>query len=452
MGRIRRVHFVGVGGAGMSGIAEVLHGEGFVVSGSDVTRSATTDRLDGMGVRVDIGHREGNVDGVDVVVRSSAVADDNVEIATSRCLGIPVVPRAMMLGELMRHRDGIAVAGTHGKTTTTSLITSIFLAAGLDPTWVIGGLLRQKGANAALGTGRYLIAEADESDASFLHLLPKTAVVTNIDRDHLDTYNQDFGELEAAFLAFAHRLPFYGLLVACVDDPSVAKMTREVARPVVTYGLSAEAHYQAFDVVTSSLPWTFRVRRPRHAELELKLPIPGYHNVQNALAAVVVATEEEVADRSIVKGLGEFAGVGRRFECAEVALDQRTLTVVDDYGHHPTEIHAVLTTARQVWPDRRLVMVFQPHRFSRTRDLFSEFVDVLAEADVLVLLETYSAGEAFLDAASGDALAQRVQASIVDSPADAVETLRTFVQSGDVVLVQGAGNVNEVSRLLLAAS
>lgn len=450
MGRIERIHFVGIGGAGMSGIAEVLHGEGFVVTGSDIASSSATARFAELGVAVDIGHRAENIRGADVLVRSSAIGEDNVEIQAAQEAGIPVIARAVMLGELMRHRHGIAVAGTHGKTTTTSLITSIFLAAGLDPTWVIGGLLRREGANAGLGSGAYLIAEADESDASFLHLLPKTAVITNVDRDHLDTYGQSFEQLEDAFVEFAHRLPFYGLVVACADDPSVARLMPRIARPVVTYGLSPNAHYRACDVSTDGLPWTFRVQRPRHGDLDVELPIPGLHNVLNAVAAIVVATEEGLDDQAIERGFRQFDGVGRRFECAEVQLADKHLTVVDDYGHHPTEIRAVVATARQVWPARRLVMVFQPHRYSRTRDLFDDFVAVLDEVDALVLLDTYSAGEAALEGFTAGSLGGRVQATLVETADDAYARLLDFAQDGDVVLVQGAGNVNRVSQLLTA--
>ena len=447
MGRIERIHFVGIGGAGMSGIAEVLHGEGFVVTGSDIASSSATARFAELGIDVDIGHRAQNVHGADVLVRSSAIGDDNVEVQAAHDDGIPVIGRAVMLGELMRDRHGVAVAGTHGKTTTTSFITSIFLAAGLDPTWVIGGLLRSEGANAGLGSGTYLIAEADESDASFLHLLPKTAVITNVDRDHLDTYGQSFDQLENAFVEFAHRLPFYGLVVACVDDPSVARLVPRIARPIVTYGLSEGAHYRAVDVSTRALPWTFRVQRPGHCELVVEVPIPGWHNVLNALAAIVVATEEGLDDESIERGLRQFDGVGRRFECTEARVGDKHVTVVDDYGHHPTEIRAVVATARVVWPTRRLVMVFQPHRYSRTRDLFDEFVDVLADVDVLVLLDTYSAGEETLAGFTAAALAERVQATLVGAPEDAFEALLGFVADDDVVLVQGAGNVNRVSQL-----
>ncbi len=451
MGRVERIHFVGIGGAGMSGIAEVLHGEGFVVTGSDIAASGATERFTEMGVEVAIGHRAKNVHGADVLVRSSAIGDDNVEVVAAQDEGIPVIARAVMLGELMRDRYGIAVAGTHGKTTTTSFITSIFLGADLDPTWVIGGLLRREGANAGLGSGTYLIAEADESDASFLHLLPKTAVITNVDRDHLDTYGQRFDQLEDAFVEFAHRLPFYGRVVACIDDPSVARLVPRIARPIVTYGLSEDAHYRAVDVSTRALPWSFRVRRPRHRELVVELPIPGRHNVCNALAAIVVATEEGLDDESIERGFRQFDGVGRRFDCTEARVRDKQVTVVDDYGHHPTEIRAVVATAREVWPTRRLVMVFQPHRYSRTRDLFDEFIDVLGDVDALVLLDTYSAGEETLEGFTAAALAQRIQATRVATPEDAFDALTGFVGDDDVVLVQGAGNVNRVSQLLSAA-
>ena len=400
MGRIRRIHFIGVGGAGMSGIAEVLANQGYEVSGSDLNRSHSTDRLQSKGVNVKFVHAAQNVIGCDVVVVSSAIAEDNPELVEAHDRRLPVVPRAEMLGELMRYRHGVAVAGTHGKTTTTSLTTAIFRAAELNPTFVIGGLLNATGSNAELGDSRFMIAEADESDASFLHLQPMVAVITNIDQDHMSTYGNEYERLKSTFVEFVHRLPFYGTAVLCVDDSDVREILPRLSRPNVTYGLDENASgdkpdFMAHEIHMDGYRWTFRVTRPMpHKELTVQLSVPGRHNVQNALAAIAVATIEGVSDEAILAGLRNFTGVGRRFQVVErVQVGEHEVTLVDDYGHHPTEVESVIATARQVWPGRRLVMAYQPHRYTRTRDLYDDFVRVLSETDVLVMLEVYSAGE-----------------------------------------------------------
>jgi UDP-N-acetylmuramate--alanine ligase len=456
MRRVRQIHFVGVGGSGMCGIAEVLLNQGYRISGSDIARSATVNRLEQLGATVFIGHRAGNVVGADVVVVSSAIGADNPELVAAHAARMPVVARAEMLGELMRYRHGIAVAGTHGKTTTTSLITSVFKAADLDPTFVIGGLLNSTGSNAQLGASRFLIAEADESDASFLHLQPMVAVVTNIDRDHLRTYGGDFKRLCDTFVEFVHRLPFYGVAVLCIDDPQVRAVLPLVSRPMLTYGIAADADFRATGIEIHGLAWRFRAERPAgHAPLDVVINLPGTHNVLNALAAIAVATEEGVSDAAILAGLKAFSGVGRRFDVADnVLIADKRITVVDDYGHHPTEVAMVIETARKVWPARRLVMIYQPHRYTRTHDLYDDFTKVLSTVDKLVLLEVYSAGESHLSGADGHALCQgiRERGSInpifAADPGEAYELLPHIVEDGDVLLVQGAGNVNQVSKRL----
>ena len=461
MGRIRRIHFIGVGGAGMSGIAEVLANQGYEVSGSDMNRSHSTDRLQSKGVSVKFAHSAQNVVGCDVVVVSSAIASDNPELVEAHARRLAVVPRAEMLGELMRYRHGIAVAGTHGKTTTTSLTTAIFRAAELNPTFVIGGLLNATGSNAELGDSRFMIAEADESDASFLHLQPMVAVITNIDQDHMSTYGNDYERLKSTFVEFVHRLPFYGTAVLCVDDADVREILPRLSRPNVTYGIDENTSvvapdFLARDIHMDGYRWTFRVVRPApHKELTVQLSVPGRHNVQNALAAIAVATIEGVSDDAILSGLKNFTGVGRRFQVLErVQLGEAEITLVDDYGHHPTEVESVIATARQVWPGRRLVMAYQPHRYTRTRDLYDDFVRVLSETDVLVMLEVYSAGEERISGADGKALCQGVRSrgavnpQFAQSPIEALKMLPSIVQTGDVVLVQGAGNVNQISQQL----
>ena len=456
MGRVQRIHFLGIGGAGMSGIAEVLINQGYEVSGSDLARSATTARLESLGAAVFEGHAREQVDGADVVVVSSAVGEDNPELAAAREERIPVVARAEMLGELLRYRHGIAIAGTHGKTTTTSLLVSIYQAAGRDPTFVVGGLLESAGTHARLGGSRTIIVEADESDASFLHLQPMVAVVTNIDQDHMATYGHDFERLKSTFVEFVHRLPFYGTAILCADDPVLTSLLHALSRPMFTYGFAQDADYRASDVQADGRSWHFRAHRPNgRGALDVELAIPGRHNVLNALAALAVAAEEGIDDGAVLRGLAGFSGVGRRFQVFDnIPVGGVEVTLVDDYGHHPTEVRAVLDTVRRVWPGRRLVMTYQPHRYSRTRDLFEAFVEVLSEVDELVLVEVYSAGEAPIPGADGRALCCgiRKRAAIdplfAANPADALERLGGVVRDGDVVLVQGAGNVSQVSNRL----
>lgn len=457
MGRIRTIHFVGIGGAGMSGIAEVLINQGYAVSGSDLKASANTQRLQDKGATVFLGHDAQWVKGADVLVVSSAIDPTNPELLAAKELRLPVVPRAQMLGELMRYRHGIAVAGTHGKTTTTSLITEIFRCAELSPTFVIGGLLNSAGTNAELGAGRYLIAEADESDASFLHLQPMSAVITNIDEDHMATYDHDFARMKSAYVEFTNRLPFYGSVVVCADDAEALSLSDHFSRTVITYGYAEQAQFKAVDVTTNGQQWMFTVLRGDYGPpLTVTINLPGHHNVRNALAAIAIASEEGIDDRAIVRGLNAFAGVGRRFQVSEVlAPNALPVTLVDDYGHHPTEVEAVIQTAREVWPDRRLVMVYQPHRYSRTRDLFDDFVRVLSGVDSLLLLDVYAAGEARIDSADSKALAQAIRQRgqlnliYVKDTDEAYELLPNFLLADDVLLVQGAGNVNNLSNQLM---
>lgn len=454
MGRIRRIHFVGIGGAGMCGIAEVLINQGYQVSGSDAQSSDTTVRLQAKGAQIFYGHAASQVADVDVVVTSTAISDDNVEVVAAVGARIPVVPRAEMLGELMRYRHGIAVAGAHGKTTTTSLVTEIFRRAGQSPTFVIGGLLHSAGANAELGSGRYLVAEADESDASFLHLQPMTAVITNIDHDHMSTYGNDFSKLKDAFVQFAHCLPFYGTVIVCADDAEVMDIVPRLSRRVITYGIHQQADFRAIEITTQVEGWQFQVRRPRHEKnLCITLAVPGMHNVLNALAAIAVATDEGLTDIAIVEGLQGFQGVERRFQIDnDIVVGSHQLTLVDDYGHHPTEVAAVIDTARRVWPERRLAMVYQPHRFSRTQDLFEDFVRVLSTVDALLLLDVYGAGEKPIPGADGPALSQAIRQRGGVSPVfaqdanEALGLLEAFCQQDDILVVQGAGNVSAVSR------
>jgi UDP-N-acetylmuramate--alanine ligase len=458
--KVKRVHFVGIGGAGMSGIAEVLANQGYQVSGSDLAASSVTRRLAGMGVRIAIGHVAGNVAGADAVVVSTAVPADNPEVVAAREQGVPVVPRALMLAELMRLKQGIAVAGTHGKTTTTSLIASVLAEGGLDPTFVIGGRLLAADANARLGRGDFLVAEADESDASFLYLSPVIAVVTNIDADHMETYGHDFGRLKRAFVDFVQRLPFYGVAVLCVDDSNVREVRADIAKPVVTYGLAADAELRAIDVVNVGGRMRFVARAGDAPDLAVDLAAAGVHNVQNALAAIAIGREVGVPDQAIAAALAAFKGVGRRFQrYGEVALDGGgAFTLIDDYGHHPAEMVATLAAARESFPGRRLVLAFQPHRFSRTRDLFEDFVRVLSTVDALVLSEVYPAGEAPIVAADGRALARAVRVAgkvepvFVETIAEMPAAIRALARDGDVVLTMGAGSVGGVPALLAAGS
>ncbi|MEM0953537.1 MAG: UDP-N-acetylmuramate--L-alanine ligase [Pseudomonadota bacterium] len=455
MRRINRIHMIGVGGAGMSGIAEVLMNLGYAVSGSDMRDSVVTKRLAGMGIALSIGHHADNVADADVVVISSAVQTDNPELLAARQARVPVVRRAEMLAELMRYRHGIAVAGTHGKTSTTSLIASIFAEAGQDPTFVIGGVLNGAGSNAQLGASRFLIAEADESDASFLHLQPMVAVVTNIEADHMDTYGGDFRQLRRTFLEFLHNLPFYGIAVLCLDDPVISALLDEVGRTTLTYGFSKAADYHISAVEQQGLVTRFSVSRPRGETLAVELNMPGTHNVLNATAAIAVASDEGLADEAIQRGLASFAGVGRRFQIlGNRELRQGSFTLVDDYGHHPTELEATINAVQQAWPERRLVMVFQPHRYSRTRDLYDDFVRVLSTTDALLLLDVYSAGEAPVQGADSRSLAAGIrQRGLLDpiyvgDAAAVPEVLSGMVRDGDIVLTQGAGSVSALAHTL----
>jgi UDP-N-acetylmuramate--alanine ligase len=452
--KVKRIHFVGIGGAGMSGIAEVMLNLGYKVSGSDLSEGPATKRLKSQGAKVCVGHGAENVEQADVVVISSAVKEDNPEVVAARERNIPVVPRAMMLAELMRFRPGIAVAGTHGKTTTTSLIASILAEAGMDPTFVIGGRLEAAGANARLGQGDFLVAEADESDASFLLLMPVVSVITNIDQDHMETYGHDFNRLKQAFVDFTQRLPFYGMAVVCVDDPVVREILPRITKPVWTYGLSEDARVRAVDIEAADGRMKFTVIRRNGKETRFKvtLNLPGIHYVRNALAAIAVASEVGAPDKAIIKALADFSGVGRRFQrYGEVAVPGGgSFTLVDDYGHHPVEMAATIEAARGAFPGRRLVLAFQPHRYSRTRDLFEDFANVLSTVDVLLLGEVYAAGEAPIVAADGRSLARAVRvlgkvepifvADIADMPATLLETVR----DGDVVLTMGAGSIGQV--------
>jgi UDP-N-acetylmuramate--alanine ligase len=458
MRRIRRIHMIGIGGAGMSGIAEVLVNLGYEVSGSDIRPSPVTSRLEARGIRVHIGHAEANVGSANVVVSSSAVNELNPEVVAARAARIPVVPRAEMLAELMRYRHGIAVAGTHGKTTTTSLIANIFAEAGLDPTFVIGGLVNSVGSNAQLGASRFLIAEADESDASFLHLQPMVTVVTNIEADHMDTYGGDFSVLRRTYLEFLHNLPFYGVAVLCLDDPVIRELLPEVTRQVITYGFAEDADYRISAVEKAGLATRFLLHRPGGQEpLAISLNMPGTHNVLNAAGAVAVACDEGLDDLAIQRGLAGFAGVGRRFtRMGELVLGEGTAQLVDDYGHHPTEVRATLESARQVWPERRLVMIYQPHRYTRTRDLYEDFVAVLSRCDVLLLLDVYAAGEEPIAGADSRSLARsirqrgQVDPVFVETIEDVPAVLRGIVEPGDVVITQGAGNIGRLAQDLAA--
>ncbi|MEO6929225.1 MAG: UDP-N-acetylmuramate--L-alanine ligase [Casimicrobiaceae bacterium] len=453
--KVKRVHFVGVGGAGMSGIAEVLATQGYRVSGSDVAHSAATERLAGLGVRIMIGHAPDNVAEADAVVVSTAIAADNVEIVAARERNIAVVPRALMLAELMRMKQGIAVAGTHGKTTTTSLVASVLAEGGLDPTFVIGGRLLSADANARLGSGDFLVAEADESDASFLYLTPVLAVVTNIDQDHMETYGHDYARLEKAFVDFVQRMPFYGVAVLCIDDANVRAIMPQLAKQVVSYGLAEDAALRAIDVVNVGGRMHFNVQQQGAPDLVVELALPGVHNVQNALAAIAVGRQAGVADASIVRALLEFKGVARRFQNhGDFVHGAIRYTLIDDYGHHPVEMAAVLAAARASFPGRRIVLAFQPHRYTRTRDLFEDFVGVLSSTDALVLTDIYPAGEAPIVAADGRALARAVRVAgkvepvFVEDVADVAEAIRSVVRDGDVVLTMGAGSIGHTAAAL----
>ncbi len=456
MRRVKRIHFVGIGGAGMGGIAEVLLNEGYQISGSDIGENSVVKRLRALGAEVVIGHQSKNVEGASVIVISTAISADNVELVSAQALRIPVVRRAEMLAELMRFRHGIAIAGTHGKTTTTSLIASIFAEAELDPTFVIGGLLNSAGTNARLGTSRYLIAEADESDASFLHLQPMVAVITNIDEDHMDTYGGDFNKLKDTYIDFLHNLPFYGVAVVCIDNAVVRELLPRISRSVITYGFSEDADIQALNYQQQGNVSSFTVHRKGKDNLQLTLNLPGEHNVLNALAAIAVAEDEGVKTQAIISSLSNFAGIGRRFEHLGMLQTARAKAIlIDDYGHHPSEVKATITAMRNGWPDKRLVMIFQPHRYSRTRDLYEDFVEVLSAVDCLLLLDVYAAGESIINGADSKTLARsirqrgQVEPIYVSDSEQLAQLLANQLQNNDMVITQGAGNIGALARKLV---
>ncbi len=461
---IRHIHFVGIGGAGMSGIAEVLFNLGYVISGSDLSDGPVLQRLQDLGIRTAVGHSEANIADADCIVTSTAVKPDNPEVLAARDKRIPIVPRAVMLAELMRMKQGIAIAGTHGKTTTTSLVASVLAEAGLDPTFVIGGRLNSAGANAKLGSGQFIVVEADESDASFLNLLPVMATITNIDADHMDTYGQSLDKLKAAFVDFLHRMPFYGAAVLCVDDPGVQSIMAQVARPITTYGLSEAAQVRAVNVKPMQGQMQFTVQRRNGVtlpDMQITLNLPGEHNVRNALAAIAIATELDVPAEAIQKALAEFKGVGRRFQSyGDVPVKPEngtgTFRVIDDYGHHPVEMAATLAAARGAFPGQRIILAFQPHRYSRTRDCFEDFVKVLGDADLVLLSEVYAAGEAPIVAADGRALtralrvAGKVEPVFVDDIGAMTQAVLDAARDGDVVVCMGAGSIGAVPGKLAA--
>ena len=457
--KIKNIHFVGIGGSGMSGIAEVLLNLGYNVSGSDLSSNAASQRLAELGARVYTGHASEHVNGADVVVTSTAVNESNPEVVAARAAKVPLVPRAIMLGELMRLKRGIAIAGTHGKTTTTSLVASVLAQGGMDPTFVIGGKLTAAGANAKLGQGDYIVAEADESDASFLNLSPMIEVITNIDADHMETYEHDFEKLKAAFVHFTHRLPFYGRAMLCIDDQHVRSILPQVTKPVTTYGFSSDAEVRAFDAYADGVHMHFTVRQQGYPDTKFVLNQPGMHNVLNACSAIAIAREIGIDDAATAQGLLEFRGVGRRFtRYGEVDLPGGgSFTLVDDFGHHPVETEVTLAAARAAYPGRRLVLAFQPHRYSRTRDLFEDFVKVLATPDVLLLAEVYPAGEAPIVAADGRALARALRTGgktepiFVETIAEMPAAILNAARDGDVVLTMGAGSISGIPHQLTTA-
>ncbi|CAM3551376.1 UDP-N-acetylmuramate--L-alanine ligase [Parendozoicomonas haliclonae] len=455
MRRIRNIHFIGIGGSGMCGIAEVLCNQGYDISGSDIRASKVTERLQSFGVQIFIGHEASHVAHADVVVVSSAVKEDNPELVEANEKRIPVVPRAQMLAELMRYRHGIAVAGTHGKTTTTSLLASVLGQGGLDPTFIIGGRLNSAGTNARLGGSRYLVAEADESDASFLHLQPMVSIVTNIDADHMSTYEGDFGRLKQTFLDFLHNLPFYGLAVVCIDDPVVRELLPQIKRQVITYGFSEDADYRAVDVHQQGMHNTYTLLRNGSEPVKVTLNIPGEHNVLNSLATFAVAAEEGISDEDICLGLAGFDGVGRRFQVyGNYQTGVGEVMFVDDYGHHPREVAATIAAIRKGWPEKRLVMVYQPHRYSRTRDLYEDFVDVLSQVDVLLLMDVYPAGEAEIPGADSRSLCRSIRQRgrldpIFVQRGESVEAvLADVLADGDLLITQGAGDIGGLASEL----
>lgn len=450
---VKHIHFIGVGGAGMSGIAEILHNLGYTVSGSDQSDSATLRRLAELGLQVRVGHEAAHIAGAQAVVVSTAIKADNPELLAARAAGVPVVQRAVMLAELMRLKKGIAIAGTHGKTTTTSLVTSVLAEAGVDPTFVIGGKLNAAGANSRLGSGEYIVVEADESDASFLNLLPMLAVVTNIDADHMDTYEHDFGKLKSAFIDFLHKMPFYGAAVVCGDDPGVRDILPRLQRPVITYGFAAGNELRAEQVeALEGGRMRFVARGEGQPDLPVTLNLAGRHNVLNALAAIAVAREIELPDAPIAAALAKFGGVGRRFQrWGELpALHGGRYTLIDDYGHHPVEMAAVLSAARGAFPGRRLVLAFQPHRYTRTRDCFADFVAVFKQADVVLLSEVYAAGEAPIAGADAAALAAASGAGLVGGVDALPQAIAAQARDGDVVIVMGAGSIGGVPARCVA--
>jgi UDP-N-acetylmuramate--alanine ligase len=457
---VNQIHFIGIGGVGMSGIAEVLQNLNYKVSGSDIADSVILRRLTQFGIKTYIGHHANNLQNVDVVVVSSAVKQDNPEVIEAKRLNIPVVPRAVMLAELMRMKQGIAVAGTHGKTTTTSLVASVLAEAGLDPTFVIGGRLNSADANAKLGSGDYIVVEADESDASFLNLLPVMAVVTNIDEDHMETYGHDFQKLKSSFVEFLHRMPFYGAAIVCVDDPAVREIIPSIARPVITYGLAEEAQIRAVDIVAKQGAMAFNVQfndADKSNTLAIELNLPGLHNVKNALAAIAVALELEINPEAIQKALSQFKGVDRRFQKYGeiVAKNGGTYSLIDDYGHHPVEMKATIEAARGAFPGRRLVLAFQPHRYSRTRDCFEDFIKVMSSVDVILLSEVYAAGEAKIVGADSRALCRairlmcKVEPIFVDAIQNMAPEIVNIANNGDVVLCMGAGSISATPKAIL---
>jgi len=456
MRRIRKVHFVGIGGAGMSGIADVMNTLGYQVSGSDIASNAATKRLQSLGVKVYHTHTADNISDVDVVVTSTAINKDNIEVAAAKAKRIPVVPRAEMLAELMRFSHGIAVAGTHGKTTTTSLVTSVLAEAGLDPTYVIGGKLNSSATHARLGKGKYLVAEADESDASFLYLQPMIAIVTNIDADHLPTYGGDFSRLKQAFVEFLHHLPFYGLAVVCVDDEQVRSVLPDITRPVVRYGIDFDADVCASNIRYQGTKTIFDVLLPdTDAPVEITLNMPGRHNVLNALAAICVANELGISTADMQAALSGFEGIGRRMHMyGDIRLAQGVVTLIDDYAHHPTEVAATLSATRNAWPEKRLVVVFQPHRYTRTRDLFEDFSQVLSDCDVLILTEVYAAGEETIAGADGRALCAAIRARgkvnpiFIEDAEELSRDLQAVLQADDLVLTMGAGSIGRIASQL----
>lgn len=457
--KVKHIHFVGIGGSGMSGIAEVLLNLGYTISGSDLSSNSASQRLASLGADVKIGHAAENIEGADAVVTSTAVKADNPEVIAARAKHIPIVPRALMLAELMRLKSGIAIAGTHGKTTTTSLVASVLAQGGFDPTFVIGGRLNSAGANAKLGSGDFIVAEADESDASFLNLLPVIEVITNIDADHMETYGHDFARLKQAFIEFTQRLPFYGVAVLCVDDSNVREIMPFISKPVVTYGFREDADVRAIDAIAADGKMHFTVVQDGYADMRVSLNQPGMHNVQNACAAIAIAREVGVADEATQKALSEFNGVGRRFtRYGEIALaGGGSFALVDDYGHHPVEMAATLAAARGAYPGRRLVLAFQPHRYTRTRDLFEDFVKVISTADAAVLAEVYAAGEAPILAADGRSLARalrvmgKIEPVFVEEIQEMPESLLHVLKDGDVLIVMGAGSISAVPAKLTQA-